>query len=73
MDRCFHAKINLLQPGSFSPVEFGVIEHESSGLYCIDESESGDGVSVEGLSRIGDTSFSPHVGFVNVHIIIVIT
>lgn len=57
MDRCFHAKINLLQPDSFSPVEFGVIEQESNGLYCIDESESGDGVSVEGLSRIGDTSF----------------
>lgn len=57
MDRCFHAKINSLQSDSFSPVEFGVIEQESNGLYCIDESESGDDVSVEELSRFGYTPY----------------
>ena len=53
------------------------MDEEWNGLYCIDKSKSGEDLIVEELSRLGillsDTSFSLDEGFVNVHIIIVIT
>jgi hypothetical protein len=77
MNRCFQGKINPLEFDGFSTGDFGVKDEEWNSLYCIDKSKSGEDLIVEELSRLGillsDTSFSLDEGFVNVHIIIVIT